>query len=64
MTALDDLRHWADIIARNRQTICCRPEQETVVREALDLAGQATWFEVRTSDDVPPGLLYIVQESG
>lgn len=62
MTALDDHARWAAVLDQARQTICCPPGQEDVVRDALGLTGQTPFFNVRVSDAVPPGAVFIVKE--
>ena len=62
MTALDDLNRWDELIRANRKTICCRPEDEDTVREAVDLTGSPAFFDVQVSDVPPPGAVFIVKE--
>ena len=60
MTALDDHTDWAAVLKANRKTLLCPAEHADTVREAADLSGVGTFYDVQPCD--LPGAVFIVKE--
>jgi hypothetical protein len=62
MDALDEIRFLMQTHADAQRTLLCEPDRVHAVRAAVDQAGAASIFTVKSSPVCPPGRILVLDE--